>query len=183
MYLVASHASADLVCDNRNALQLCSLLHLTFNLLCKFISENQLIKTTTCTGPQKKVSTGSPYHPCFSNFPSFKPSSCQISSSWISGWGWNRTLEAKSDACTHTHTHAHPLCLKWSLVLGRQALQCCINKCHLHYLKWLHVTEMEQAGCTAGGSKVSRRRLKSFSTACREALKIHKGCPKDSVEH
>lgn len=86
-----------------------------------------------------------------------------------------------SDACTHARTRsASPL----EPAPGQtQPLQCCINKCHLHYLKWLHVTEMEQAGCTAGGSEVGKRRLKSFSTACWEALKIHKGLPKDSVEH
>lgn len=83
----------------------------------------------------------------------------------------------------HTHARTRSAC---ELELGpgeTQSLQCCRNKCHLHYLKWLHGTEMEQAGCTAGGSEVSKRRLKSFSTACREALKIHKGLPKGSEEH
>lgn len=102
-----------------------------------------------------------------------------MSSSWISGWEWNLTVEAVSDACTHTRSVSE-------LELGpreTQPLQCCINKCHLHFLQWLDGTEMEQAGCTAGGLEVSKRCLKSFSTACWEALKIHKGLPKDSMEH
>lgn len=50
---------------------------------------------------------------------------------------------------THAHTRACTRMLSHSelvLSLGQtQSLQCCINKCHLHYLKWLHVTERERA--------------------------------------